>query len=400
MDRLLILLIAINIIIRLPFLDTPKNAYLDENTFFLPTLINTINKIPDLSNEQPLLAKNIIIQSIKLFGNNPWGWRIPSVVFGTLMAFATYLLAKTIFGGRLIPLLSMTFITFEFILFVHSRILMMEVFFATFVTFAFVYVWKYIKDQQLENIFISGLFFGCAASVKWAVTFPLVLSLLFLLTTNSKFTEKIKVIILLFLTITTVYLVLYMPLITNVGISRWFSLQKQVWNYHTVEFPIMYKKYASTYIPQYQKSQTFLEHIILWPLNPGFIYYENLQKTNNVSIILFFANPIMFWGGLLALFFSLIKKTTERKLLFTNGIFLSSYLPLFLIPPPVFPHYLLFGLPGLAIILSYFLVRVLKLSQKFIIIIVALTIIIFCLYYPLLTAITIPNWYLHLLTRF
>lgn len=399
MGQLLILLIALNIIIRLPFLDSPKQAYFDEN-YFVPAIRNTISDLPDLTNEQPLLAKNIIVASVKLFGDNPWGWRIPSVIFGTLMAYATYLLAKTIFGGKRIPLLSMTFMTFEFVLFIHSRILMMEVFFATFVTFAFVFLWSYLKKMEIKNLVLSGLFFGFAASVKWAVSLPLSLALLFLLTTNAKLSEKLRAIILLFTTVATIYLLLYVPLIARVGVGKWITLQQQVWYYHTIQFPIIHKQLAPTYVPQYQKTKIFIDHIILWPLNPGALYFEKIIEPNKISVVLFFANPIVFWGGLIALCFTLFKKRREKKILFVNGIFLSSYLPLFLIPPPVFGHYLLFGLPALAIILSYFLIKILKLSKKSIIAIVALTIIIFCLYYPLLTAMTVPKWYLHLLTRF
>ena len=148
---LILFLLLFNFFIRLTILDSPKIAYLDENTYFIPTLRNTINGIPDTSNEQPQLAKNIIVQSMKLFGDNPWGWRIPSVIFGSFMILGTYLLAKKVFENQKIALLSMFFMTFEFILFIHSRILMMEVFFAAFVVYPYVFVCSHLESKKIKT---------------------------------------------------------------------------------------------------------------------------------------------------------------------------------------------------------------------------------------------------------
>ena len=195
-------------------------------------------------------------------------------------------------------------------------------------------------------------------------------------------------------------MILYIPSIPAIGINRWVKLHQQVWNYHTVGFPEIYNKYAAEYIPRYQESEIYLKHLITWPLNPGFLYFEQNVNPNKISAVLFFANPIVFWGGLIALIFSSIKKIKDKRVLFINSVFLTSYLSLFVIKGPVFPHYLLFGIPSLAIILSYFLVETLKLSKIMILFILVLTVIIFGLYYPLLTALPVPQWYFHLLTRY
>ena len=48
----------------------------------------------------PPLAKLLIAGSIKLFGDNPWGWRIGSVVFGTLALLAIFALVRSLGGSR------------------------------------------------------------------------------------------------------------------------------------------------------------------------------------------------------------------------------------------------------------------------------------------------------------
>ena len=113
-----------------------------------------------------------------------------------------------------------------------------------------------------------------------------------------------------------------------------------------------------------------------------------------------FFNPIIFWGGLLALIYLFFKNVKDKRVLFTGSIFLSAYLPLFLTPGPAFPHYLLYGLPSLAILLSNFLVEYFKALKWFMFAILIMTVVIFALYYPLLSAWPVSRWYLHLLTRF
>ncbi len=54
----------------------------------------------DPNFEHPPLAKMIIAGSMRLLGNNPVGWRLPSVVFGALAVALMYWLARTVGAGQ------------------------------------------------------------------------------------------------------------------------------------------------------------------------------------------------------------------------------------------------------------------------------------------------------------
>jgi|SRR3989344_1506713 len=394
------LIILFNIFLRLFRLNSPPIPYLDEKSFFLPAIRQSLQGIPDFTNEQPQLGKMIIAQSIKIFGDNPWGWRIPTAIFGTLIVLATYLLAKKVFNSKSIATLSALLLTFEISLFIQSRIVMMEVFYATFVLSAFIFVWSYLKNLKAQNLIMASIFFGLAAQVKWATAIPLGLAIIFIFFTQANLIKKIYLAFGVFAITILVYILFYLPFIAANGLSKWINLHQNVWYYHTILLPQNFEKYAPDYIPHFSEVELYTRSRISWLTNPQAIYFEQKIPQNKISMVLFYFNPIVFWGGLIALIATTIKKIKDERILFINSVFLTSYLSLFVIKGPVFPHYLLFGIPSLAIILSYFIVESLKLSKRMIFFIIVLTIIIFCLYYPLLTALPVPQWYFHLLTRY
>ena len=53
----------------------------------------------DPNAEHPQLAKLIMAGGIKLFGDNPWGWRIGSVIFGLIAIVAMYTLVRAAGGS-------------------------------------------------------------------------------------------------------------------------------------------------------------------------------------------------------------------------------------------------------------------------------------------------------------
>jgi predicted membrane-bound dolichyl-phosphate-mannose-protein mannosyltransferase len=63
-----------------------------------------------------------------LLGNNGYGWRIPSVVFGSVSILAFYLLMKRISNQDIIPILSTFLFSFENLVFIQSRIATLDIF--------------------------------------------------------------------------------------------------------------------------------------------------------------------------------------------------------------------------------------------------------------------------------
>src|ERR1035437_7184305 len=106
-DRLnLVLLTIFNLGTRLFRLDSPGRSFFDERAFYIEGAKSYLTGFADPNLEHPPLGKEIMALGIKFLGDNPWGWRVPSVLFGTAGVFLTYLLAKKIFGSTKIALVS------------------------------------------------------------------------------------------------------------------------------------------------------------------------------------------------------------------------------------------------------------------------------------------------------
>ena len=65
----------------------PTTPFFDE-VHYLPAARAVLELNLATNVEHPPLAKQIMALGIALFGDNPWGWRLPSLLFGTLALFA------------------------------------------------------------------------------------------------------------------------------------------------------------------------------------------------------------------------------------------------------------------------------------------------------------------------
>ena len=106
-DHAFMYLFVISAALRLIWLDKPPGLLIFEESYYvnvariilrLPQQPNVFpNAIPGIDSvyqEHPLLAKLLIALSMSIIGDNGWGWRIPSVVFGLLSIFVLYLLLR------------------------------------------------------------------------------------------------------------------------------------------------------------------------------------------------------------------------------------------------------------------------------------------------------------------
>ncbi len=82
----------------------------------------------DPNAEHPPLAKLVMAGSMELFGNNPVGWRLPSILFGTLAILGMYALVRAAGGGRWVALGAGALMAADNLFLVHARIGTLDVF--------------------------------------------------------------------------------------------------------------------------------------------------------------------------------------------------------------------------------------------------------------------------------
>lgn len=165
-DRYFLILFSASIVLRLLWLDVPggygATGTLIFDEFFYVNAARAIlgwpqgpdpNSIPfpgapagvDPNPGHPPLAKLLIAASMRLLGDNAWGWRLPSVIAGSLAILLFYLLMKKVSNNGKFAILATYLMSFDSLIFVDSRVAILDIFTLAFMVlgFYFYFLGKY-----------------------------------------------------------------------------------------------------------------------------------------------------------------------------------------------------------------------------------------------------------------
>jgi dolichyl-phosphate-mannose-protein mannosyltransferase len=156
-------------------IDTPDHLYFDE-THYIPAarqLLQTHLAVPTLNLEHPPLAKELMALSIRLFGDNPFGWRIMGALFGALALTGIYLCGRALFDRPRIALWATAIAGLNQMLFVQARIAMLDIFALAFVLWGLAAFMASFRAQAPTRalLYAAGLCFGLATACKWSGIF-------------------------------------------------------------------------------------------------------------------------------------------------------------------------------------------------------------------------------------
>jgi dolichyl-phosphate-mannose-protein mannosyltransferase len=147
----------------------PSQVYFDE-THYVPAARKVLEGLRS-NPEHPLLAKQIIAASIRLLGDEPLNWRIPSALAG---AWGLYAFARMVWftsGRRLATLAANFLLATNFLWFVESRIAMLDMIMAAL---GMTGLWLFASamrrpEQGRWRLALAGLSFGLALGAKWSI---------------------------------------------------------------------------------------------------------------------------------------------------------------------------------------------------------------------------------------
>jgi dolichyl-phosphate-mannose-protein mannosyltransferase len=155
---------------------TPDKFYFDE-VHYVPAarqVLEPIASAPLLNPMHPPLAKQLIALSIRSFGDTPLGWRYPGVVFGALSIVAIYLCGLALFAAQGPAVASALLAFFNQMVFVQSRIAMLDIFalaFGLLAAASFMHGFRKPRPQLWFGL--TGLCCGLAIACKWSGLFVL-----------------------------------------------------------------------------------------------------------------------------------------------------------------------------------------------------------------------------------
>lgn len=136
----------------------PDQLVLDEQ-HYVKDARSIIAENHDERPEHPPLAKLFITGGLYLFGDNPWGWRIPSIIMGTISIILFFFICRKLGMSRRAVNIATFLLAFENFTFMQASIAMLDVFFVT-LTLAFFLLYLY------RQYILSGIFIGLAATAK------------------------------------------------------------------------------------------------------------------------------------------------------------------------------------------------------------------------------------------
>lgn len=158
--------------LRLFRLSTPNKLIFDEIYYvdgardFLKFGVEVSANKPEFIVHPPV-GKWVIALGIKIFGDNPFGWRVAVALLGTLSILLIAKIASRIFGALGYGLIAALLAFFDGLNLVMSRTALLDI---TLTTFLLVATWFLIERRYL----LAGIFFGLALGTKWSAIFYIV----------------------------------------------------------------------------------------------------------------------------------------------------------------------------------------------------------------------------------
>lgn len=343
-----------------PEYPTYKNETYFDEIYHARTAYEHIEGIAPYEISHPPLGKLIISVGIKLFGMNPFGWRVAGNVFGIMMLPLMYIFAKRLFRNSFCALMSTLFLAFDFMHFTQTRIATLDSFAVFFIMLMYYLMYIYYDStvdelpykKSLILLGLCGFVFGLGVATKWiAVYAGLGLAVLFAVSVVKRHKSgesplKICLWCVLFFGLVplVIYFVSYIPYFMTDGDS---SAIKTFWDNQV---------FMLTYHGGLEGVHDFQSKWYTWPLMTRPVWYfgsKELAYDNLCSSIVAFGNPVVWWGGSICMLYLILKRRKHSGECFVIIGFLSQYLPWILIGRYTFIYHFFASVPFIILALVY-----------------------------------------------
>jgi len=299
---------------------------------------------------------------MSVFGENPFGWRFPGAVFGVLMLIVMYIFIKNLFGKTMVATCGTLLFGFDFMRFVQTRIATIDSYGVFFILLSYYFMYRYVTTdvdaefrKSLAPLALSGIAFGVGCASKWIVIYAGIgLAAIYIirlvqlakyysdegLTGFGLYLIKTLLFSVLFFVVVpaVVYCLSYIPY----GLSRGMSPRdgmlwdpeyyKIIWDNQVSMF-----KYHGELVAEHSYSSWWYQ----WIVDGRPILYVNDYIGNMRSSFSAFGNPVIWWGGFIAMVAMAVRtiKFRDGKAMFILIGYLSQLLPWLVISRIVFIYH-------------------------------------------------------------
>ncbi len=309
-------------------LDSPE--LIADEVYYVPAAFEYLHNNFYANQEHPPLGKMFIALSITTLGDNPYGWRISSLVFGTIGIFLVAHAVNVLFKDKNLALVATLFMATNTLWNYQSRLATLDVMVTTVTLLCVILFWKFIQKQTLPRSIIFGICLGIAASIKWIALFFFFVMIVMLLLIHT-FREDSKIKLRLFIFVVSAFLVGYFfsyLYFNELNLLDIFYSQLLMFNIHTYSYDeyIISKGSAPWTWFLYGVSTLAGKNIIFWtwPIVVFVFVYHSLK---------------------------IIKKSLAEIYILT--IFILFYIPWFFVDRPVYAIYSVTLIPYICIATAY-----------------------------------------------
>lgn len=158
-----------------PDVYTYRNGMYFDEIYHARSAYEMIHGLYTYENTHPPLGKILICVGIRLFGMNPFGWRIMGVLFGIAMLPFVYLFGKKMTDYTPLAATACALFAFDFMHLAQTRLATIDTYITFFVIAMYFFMYLYSKvsfyDTKLTQTFVplglSGLCMGLGVASKW-----------------------------------------------------------------------------------------------------------------------------------------------------------------------------------------------------------------------------------------
>ena len=340
-----------------------NSSYFDE-IYFARSAYEYTKGLPVYEWTHPPLGKLIQALPIKLFTMAPFYYRLMGNLSGTLMIVVMYLFGRLLFVKRKYAIASSLLMALDTFHFAQSRMGTVDTHLALFIMLSTLFMFYYLKNptgkNHLWNLFFSGLFFGLSVCVKFSF-----------------------VILPCFIYCGSYFLFPRMSNATVNNIDTLIVQTKDMYHYHST-----LKAY-----------HFFTSDFYTWPISYKPVwYYTNSSDDNHRQTISGIGNIAIWWVGVLALIYLLWKIIFRKDIQSLNLLvmFLCLYLPYLFIGRIMFLYHYF---PAIFLMMLAIVVLISDIEKRWhhlriLPIYLLLVLLVFILYYPVVSGTEVSNDYL------
>ena len=426
-----------------------NSTYFDE-IYHARTAYEHLHGLSTYEWTHPPLGKVLMMVGIQIFGMTPFGWRFMGALVGVLMLPLMYLLVKQLTKSTKLSFIAMFLLSVDAMHFTQTRIATIDSYSVFWIMLMYLFMfrfcqmpWHSVKEfnKSLVPLGLCGVTMGVAWATKWIGLYASAgLAVLFFWSLYRRWREyrcaractaknasdsalceavcktfwtnavcSIAFCLIFFVAIPVlIYYFSYYWHLQSEGVS-WIGdmfslqrvqsvidLQKRMFNYHA----------GLGGDTHYFRSPWYQWPIIWWPM----WYYSGTpyMPAGVISSISCMGNPAVWWFGLIALIFVIVRMCLARRAPRSYAMvvigFASQFLPWVIVPRSTFIYHYFASVPFI-IIASVLMLKWIRSKSVLVFRITAATLLIaalllFIAFYPLESGLPVARWYANYLRWF